>query len=200
MSKKEKSSKLKWAVGIVVILGFAYLLITFIQDIRNVPPPLDCEESRFMKIGVESFGLEHIDEKVNDYYVHEKQISRFYWDKLCRDLLNIKLNETLSKSENLWLYISDTWYYDKKIELDCRYRVYWGAEGDFYGREIEYGGEFFGAEEVILAQEKRPLRYNESLIYVYRTEEFEETRVANDNPDYDVVLNLDLNESIEVCG
>lgn len=198
---KQQKKRLFLLYSTVGIILLALLFFKVIPDLQE-DSTSSCrwEESYIMKVNLYPFDWEYIDYKVNDFYIDEKRVSEFYWSKLCRDLLKVRLNETLSKSENLWLDIDWIWFEEHDIELLCDYDIYWGEEGDFYGRSIEYGKEYFSTEELLLAQEKRPLRYNESRVTVTWREELQQTRLMNDNPDYYIVLKLKLNESIEVCG
>jgi len=189
-------------IWILAILG-VFLVGYFIYDsfISNPNSQENCEETYYIEYGLEPFDREYLKDFVEDWYVDKKAVAPFYWDKLCRDLLDVRLNETLSKSENLWL---DTYsyFFDDDTELECKYKIYWGEEGDFYGRSIENGKEFFSTEEILLAQENRPLKYNESLINIEWGDRFDgefETRLENNNPDYFVVLKLKLNESRMEC-
>ena len=195
---KKKNNSWKWILGVILFLAFIFFLWKVIPH-STEETQLNCEDTYFMKMGLEPFDSEYLDYHVVDFYVDKKEISPFYWNKICYDLLKVRLNDTLSKSENLWLDTRYNYYHEEEVELECNYAIYWGEEGDFYGRDIESGIEFFSSEDVILAQSKRPLKYNESLITTQWREEFLETRIINDNPDYFVVVNLELNETIEVC-
>lgn len=198
--KNKKNNTWKWILGAIIILVFLFVVFKVIPDIKEEKTQLNCEDTYFTKMRLDPFDYEYLNYQVVDFYVDEKEISPFYWNKICYDLLKVRLNETLSKSENLWLDTRYNYYHEEEVELECNYAIYWGEEGDFYGRDIESGVEFFGSEEVILAQANRPLKYNESLITTKWREEFMETRIVNDNPDYSVIVNLELNETIEVCN
>lgn len=199
-NKKEKEAKKNlwvWIIGFIFIATLFYFLFITLPHAQQIPE-LVCEETYFIKIGLEPFEGEYIKGVVVDYYIDEKVIHHFYWDKLCEDLLKVRLNETLSKSDNFWLN-SYADYFEKEIQLECNYNIKWGEIGDFYGREVESGREIFRTEELLLAQLNRPLKYNESLINIEWRELMELTRIKNNNPDYLIVLNIKLNESIMEC-
>ncbi len=181
---------------IIILLVIVALGIVFVV-LKNVikSEQETCEETYIMELTLDSFDWKTIDERVVDYYVIDKLVAPYYWDKLCMDLLEIGLNEILSQSDNLWLDTHSLFYYDS-FKLDCDYEIYWEEEGEFYGVMAEEGWRNFNTEEILLAQEKRLLEYNKSLISVYWEEEFEQTILINDNLDYAVILNLKLNESV----
>lgn len=194
--KKTKSKSILLVISFVLVAVFI-IWITF-KNVKEPTPDLNCEQSDIVDVRVEAFDREYINSPVKDFYIDEKRISVFYWDKICRDLLNVRLNETLIKSKNLWLD-ARSWYQTDEVELFCKYNIYWGEEGDFYGKTLESGEEFFNTTDVLIAQEKRPLKYNESLIHAEWREDIGDTRLVNNNPDYDVILKLKLNQTIEVC-
>jgi hypothetical protein len=190
---------------IFILVGIIVLCAGIIFVASNSGEPeysAQCYQKDFIDVYLHNFDRQELEEQVIDFYVDDKEISTFYWDKICYDLLKIRLNETLYKSGNLWLYNSNSYFYDDDIELSCNYKIFWGEDGPFYNRAIESNQEFFSSEEVILAQEKRPLIYNESLI----TTEWREvipglnnTIIKNENSDFNVVVRLMLNGTTEVC-
>lgn len=149
---------------------------------------------------LDSYDWEYIDEEIIDFYIDEKGISVFYWDKICRDLLTERLKPELSKSDNLWLDAYLNWFNEEDYEIFCNYRIIWGGENSpNYGGTIDSDKIFFNTGEILLAQEKRPLYFNESLVIVEYREEIDTTSIENDNSDFYVILKLKLNKSIEIC-
>ena len=194
--KKKKRNKNVYGTIIKLLMCICFIGLTWmvVKNVYGTEQEI-CEETYIMEFGLDYNDWKTIDEEVVDYYVEEKIISSYYWNKLCRDLLKVELNETLSKSDDLW-FDSHSWFDFQGSKLECIYYIHWGEEWDFKERVVEKGVEYFNQEEILLAQEKRPLKYNKSLISVEYDGEFKETILENNNLDYIVILNLKLNESI----
>ena len=164
-----------------------------IEDGKDIQQESCCEHSNFYNVDVGALDYEDINDKVVDYYVEEKKLSEFYYDKICRDILEVRLNETLSKNPNFWMSVYS--YYYGYSELRCEYQIYWGERGDFYGNQIEVDDIRINKTDFLLATENRPPKFNESLVIADWDDEIHETKIRNDNPDYNILVNVKINET-----
>ena len=152
-----------------------------------------CKQSNFYVVKVEALYDEDINDKVIDYYIEEKTLSEFYYDKICRDILEVRLNETLAKNPNFWMDIR-SWYYGDSV-LFCEYHIYWGERGDFYGNLVEDNDTRINQTDFLLATSNRPPKFNSSLVTLDWDEDMHETKIRNDNPDYNILVNVKINET-----
>lgn len=216
MNKKAQQMTLETIITIVLgIAVLIFLIYGFSTGWGNVYcsimtcPELvvneeTCSDSSILKIELDAYDRYEVSGAVEDYYVDEKKLSTYYWDSICEDLLEIELEEDLNKSKNLRLsaggQLSKMYIDNKEREtLYCEFHMFWDGEGDSYMNELDYGFRYFELIDILPAKEKRPAKYNESLISAEWREDFKGTRIRNDNRDYKVKVNLLLNESEWRC-
>lgn len=192
--KTKNITRILYVIFCIVIVSLVWNLYSNHQNIQVQT----CEKSDIMKISVEAWDMEYIPEMMIDYYVESISLNYFYWDRICDDLLEVRLNETLNKSDNFRLHSFGN-FIKENNELYCNYGIYWDSVDDYYGKAIKEGIEYFNSVDIVLAQQNRQPKFNKSLISVEWDEDWQETKIRNVNADYDVVLVLKLNNSWVGC-
>jgi hypothetical protein len=188
-----------------ILISFL-ILVTILLNNNDSYLPIDenysCDNTDIMKIQLHTLDSEYIDYKVVDFYVEDIEISKLYDYEVCRELLNVELNNTLSKNKNLSFYIYDVLYYtiynDMSKEIECYYKIYFGEFDDDSVVDTNYIS--FDEENFKYEREQRVPKFNESFITIEEVYGGEFTRIKNKDMYHNVVVVLKLSEKIEVCN
>lgn len=201
----------------IVLVGFIFMISLFsiifstIDKNNNEPivSQITCSHSYISSLRLNSFDREEFDSKVIDFYIDDTFLSNYYFDKLCDYLIVYRINDTLSKSDNFYYEtrsINNPANDGLDYGLNCEYRIQWNSPYEHSYENtamIDSGEEFFNASNLALAIENHLPKFNKTDIkidYYNWSDNYETSRIINNNPDFDVLLQVRFDKEIKVCN